>query len=202
VEKGEKKMRNVMKKSGLALVLAAGCCGMATDAKACSGPQNTAKMTPAYKMNMALAKLRVLPDQADLSAQKKPEDVQAYPPSVVGLWDVKFFAQGQQIYEIYDLWHADGTEIEVDASNPINGNVCNGVYRQTDTFSYRLTHPSWNFDNSGNFIGQVMLYETITLDPLGNSYTGTETVDVYDVNGNLIDHEDGITITATRIKPV
>jgi hypothetical protein len=193
-----------MKWSGFA-VLGAAVFGLTlgTPVQACSGRDSSGKMTDSFRRNMAAAKLRVLPEQPaeGQAAQAKPKD--ANPASIVGLWDVKFFdSTGALEGEIYDMWHADGTEIEVDASNPINGNVCNGVYTQTNTFTYKLTHPSWNFDDSGNFIGMVLIKETINLDPRGDKYTGTETVDIYDLTGKLVQHIEGGAFTATRVKPV
>jgi len=206
-------MRSTMKSSGLALALAAGCwMMMATDAEACSGRQSgnpngtvnmTANMTAARRLNLALAKLRVPPkDPAESANQKKPEDiVPPNPPNIVGLWDVQFLEQGQVVGETYDMWHADGTEIEVDALDPILGNVCNGVWVQASTLTWKLTHPSWSFDQNGNLNGTVMFYEVVTLDLKGDTYQGTISIDVFDLNGVPVDHEDG-TITAKRIKPV
>jgi hypothetical protein len=193
--------RNMMKSSGWALALAAGyCLSLGTPARACNGPQKAmANLPDAVRLNMALARLGSPPH--DPAAQTSPHDiVPPAPPNIVGLWDTKFFSQGQVVDEIYDLWNADGTEIEVDASNPIEGNVCNGVWIQTGTLIWKLTHPSWAFDVNGNLIGTLMIREVIFMDPKGNQYTGTVTYDFFDLNGTPIDHEDG-TLSAVRIQP-
>ena len=190
-------MRNL-----IVAIAAAGCClTVGTPAQACSAGQRLAPdLSPAMRLNIALARLRVPPP--DPSNHKKAEDLPANPSTIVGLWDIKYFDdQGQVDAEVYDLWHADGNEIEVDASNPIYGNVCSGAWIQTGTFTYKLTHPSWNFDGAGNLIGTVMIRDTVTLDPRGDKFSGTETVDVYDLDGNLVFHIAG-PLSATRVKPV
>jgi len=188
-----------MNKTGLAAIAAAGFFLMAAaDANACSAAQKSGNLTAQQASNMALARLRVLPPEKGA----QPEDVvPANPPTIVGLWDVQFFGGGQLLFETYDMWHADGTEIEVDASNPILGNVCNGVYVQTGAITYRLTHPSWVFDANGNLTNTVMIREVVTLDLNGQKYSGTFTVDYFDLNGKLVEHDEG-TLKATRVKPV
>lgn len=120
----------------------------------------------------------------------------------VGLWDSKLIYQGQVVDEGFDAFHSDGTEILVDQSNPITDNVCLGVWEQTGPATINLKHPSWYFDLSGNLLGTVIIYETLTLDPGCDSFHGTESEDVYDTKGNKIAHYDGSTITAKRIKPI
>jgi hypothetical protein len=165
-------------------------------AQACTQLQNGAAATPQAQLQAALRLMRVPPSDAAV----KPRDlVPPAPPSIVGLWDVKGYVQGQFVGEIFDMWGADGTEVEVDASNPLYGNVCNGVYIQTGTLLYRLTHPSWNFDGNGNLIGTVIIRELITLDPKGDRYTGVVTYDVFDLNGRLVSHNEG-NLVATRVK--
>jgi hypothetical protein len=54
---------------------------------------------------------------------------------------------------------------------------------------------------NGNFIGTVMIREVVTLDRNGNKFTGTSTVDLFDVTGTLTDHFDG-QFVGTRVNPV
>ncbi|HUK23566.1 MAG TPA: hypothetical protein VLV49_03220 [Terriglobales bacterium] len=118
--------------------------------------------------------------------------------SIVGLWNVTFLSGGQVVDVAFDAWHADGIEILNDYTNPINGNVCLGVWAQTGSRSYKLKHPSWYFDGSGNLLGTVVIRETVRLSSDGNSYTGTYTYDIYDVSGNFQEELTG-QIKATRI---
>jgi len=107
-------------------------------------------------------------------------------PSIVGLWQVTFLYEGEVFDEAFDAWHADGNEVLNDYTNPIQGNVCLGVWEQTGKNTYKLKHPSWTFDTSGNVTGTAIIRETVTVNAAGNSYSGPVTVDVYDLSGNLL----------------
>lgn len=124
----------------------------------------------------------------------------AAPVSIVGLWDVTFSSGGQTVDVGFDAWHADGTEILNDYTNPIEGNVCLGVWVQTGARTYKLKHPSWSFDTSGNLLGTVVINEWIQLGAGGNSYHGSYTYDIYDTTGAFVEEFTG-QISATRIKP-
>jgi hypothetical protein len=120
--------------------------------------------------------------------------------SIVGLWNVNFLSGGAVVDVAFDAWHSDGTEILNDYTDPIEGNVCLGVWRQTNSNTYKLKHPSWYFDNNGNLLGTVVIHETVCLSRDGNSYAGTYAYDIYDVSGNFLEELTG-QIQATRIKP-
>jgi hypothetical protein len=65
--------------------------------------------------------------------------------------------------------------------------------------TYQLKHPSWIFDDANvNLVGIAMIRETIVLDKGGNSYTGKIVIDIYDLNGNRLAHEEA-DIRALRI---
>ena len=118
--------------------------------------------------------------------------------SFVGLWDSKEIVNGQIVDEGFDAFHSDGTEILIDQSNPITDNVCLGVWEQTAGSTIKLKHPSWYFDTSGNLLGIAIIYETLMLDPDGDSFHGASSVDVYDLQGNKVAHYDS-KIEANRI---
>jgi hypothetical protein len=120
--------------------------------------------------------------------------------SIVGLWNLTFLSGGQVVDAAFDAWHSDGTEILNDYTNPIEGNVCLGVWEQTGTRSYKLKHPSWSFDTGGNPLGTVIIRENVTVSLDGNSFGGTYTYDVYDVTGKFVVEYSGV-VKATRIKP-
>jgi hypothetical protein len=124
----------------------------------------------------------------------------AAPVSIVGLWNVSFLSGGAVVDVAFDAWHSDGTEILNDYTNPIEGNVCLGVWEQTGPRTYKLKHPSWSFDAGGNLQGTVIIGEVVTVSANGNSYSGSYTYDIYDIAGNFIEAFTG-TIKATRIKP-
>ena len=117
---------------------------------------------------------------------------------IVGLWDTKFFDNtGALIDEGYETFTSDGQELLVDTSPPAIDNVCNGLWIQTGTI-FKLKHVAWDFDNSGNLVGRYVFHITITLDPKGNSFSGTAILFQYDLSGNLVFHASG-TVKGTRI---
>jgi hypothetical protein len=139
---------------------------------------------------------------AGVDANVDPEVVtgENAPVSIVGLWHVTFHSGGQVVDVAFDAWHSDGTEILNDYTNPIEGNVCLGVWRQTGTRTYKLTHPSWSFDMNGNLQGIVWIREVVTVSPDGNSYSGSYKYDIYDTSNKFVEEFTG-SIKASRIKP-
>jgi hypothetical protein len=118
---------------------------------------------------------------------------------IVGMWQVSDYYQGQLFDEYFDTWHTDGNELFIDAVDPIEDNVCQGIWTATSANNYKLKHQAWNFDQNGNLLGWVIFRAHIQLGGDGNSYSGTENIYVYDTNGNLIEEFDGAVLQATRI---
>ena len=105
--------------------------------------------------------------------------------SIVGLWQVTFVADDTVIDFGFDAWHADGTETLNDAS-PIAHNVCLGVWEQTGRRTYRLKHPAFRYDASGNVIGTLILRETNVVDRTGSHFAGDFTIQFYDLAGAVV----------------
>ena len=61
------------------------------------------------------------------------------------------------------------------------------MWEQKGRLTYRLKHPSWTFED-GTLTGTAVFGELITLDRNGDSFTGTTTIDVYDLDENLLFH--------------
>jgi hypothetical protein len=118
--------------------------------------------------------------------------------SIVGLWYVNYTSGGELLYESFDQWHSDGTELENPNLAPATGPLCVGVWRQVGTRTFRLHHVGWNFDMNGNSLGSFTLDETNTVSRNGLTYNGTFDLKFYDVDGTLVDEVTG-TQTATRI---
>jgi hypothetical protein len=117
---------------------------------------------------------------------------------IAGLWLTTFTSGGQVADVGFDQWNLDGTEILNDDPPPQTGNVCLGVFVKSALSTYKLKHPSWTFDASGNVNGTAIIRELIFMDPGGNTYHGTFTVDIYDLSGTHLSQVGG-TLTATRI---
>lgn len=118
--------------------------------------------------------------------------------SIVGLWNVTFLSGGQVVDVAFDAWHGDQTEILNDYTDPIEGNVCLGVWEETGNHIFKLKHPSWIFDSNGTLLGTEILRETVKLNRDGQSYAGGYTLDIYDVSGYFVEEFTGF-LKATRI---
>lgn len=145
--------------------------------------------------------------ESQAAQTRQPRDSSAT-PSIVGLWHTIFlvdpnggyYTAGPNVFdEGFDQWHSDGTETLNDISAPPTGNVCLGVWAQTGPLTYQLKHPTWIFDPSNTtLIGIGTISEQVTLDPAGNTYTGTSAFDFIDLMGNHQGPETA-TIMAERI---
>jgi hypothetical protein len=118
--------------------------------------------------------------------------------SIVGLWHVKFYSGGVLSDNAFDAWHSDGTEILNDFTNPIEDNVCLGVWTQAGADTYKLKHPSWTFDTGGNLTGLALILETVTVSSDGTAYSGTYSIAFFDTMGNPVGSFDG-TLQGERI---
>ena len=113
--------------------------------------------------------------------------------SIVGMWRVVY--SGDLVFESFDQWHSDGTEIEV--AN-IFGLSCQGVFKQRADGTVKLFHTGWNFDANGALIGYFNENQTITVSTDGQTYDGTWIIKDYDLNGNQLDQLTG-ELHATRL---
>jgi hypothetical protein len=155
-------------------------------AAAC-GPQ------PGKTSNMALPWMQASPSFNIAASPSAP----SY-ESIVGLWHVTYTTSENQVFqESYDMWHKDGTELEVANINPIEGSTCIGVWKQAGP-EIHLHHVGWGFDNLGSLIGPFTVDDVIGLSAHGQSYSGSFDFKQYDNNGNLLLEVTG-TVSASRI---
>ncbi len=127
----------------------------------------------------------------------------AAPPNkdnVTGLWLVTVNADGQVAFQAYEAFTGEGLEFLNDNGSPLAGNVCFGMWTVQGK-TVKVTHPSWSYDDSGNLIGTVIISSIITINPDGNTYKGTYTVEAFDLNN----HSQGIvlqgSLTARKLNP-
>ena len=202
---------NMMKIGSLAFTAAVVGITLGTPATACTRGGTTAGATGAA-LSSRVASLRNLGllappkiggrDSVGAAKEARPE-VDALNPTIVGLWQVMDVDdKGQPVDLSFEIWHSDGTELLINQTPPIEGNVCMGTWQQTGTLTYKLTHPALNFDMNGNYIGTVLINEVVTLNRNGFQFSGTYTVDVFDVNGALTDHVTGAFIGSKVNPPV
>jgi hypothetical protein len=108
---------------------------------------------------------------------------------------------GAQLDFGYTQWHSDGTELMNSGGHAANtGNFCMGTFVRTGLFTYVLNHFALSYDPvTGNLTAKIHILEQVTLDPSGNEYAGTLTIDAYDPkSGSQMDHVSG-TVSATRV---
>jgi hypothetical protein len=149
---------------------------------------------------VAFATMRQAPDEREMGhAAIQP---QGNPPTLVGLWDLQFISDGQLVDEGFDQYHDDGTEILNDTPPPATGNVCLGVYAQTGKRTFHLKHPSWIYDQTNTtVIGRATILEDITVDPSGNTFSGSFTIQLRDLTGNPLGPDLTGQLKADRIVP-
>ncbi|HVO80194.1 MAG TPA: hypothetical protein VMT28_05660 [Terriglobales bacterium] len=117
---------------------------------------------------------------------------------IVGFWQFTFVSDGQTIDAGYVQWHSDRTEIMNSSRDPRTQSFCMGVWKKVGPGHYKLNHFALSWDGNGNEIGPANIREDITLDRAIKSYSGTFTLDQYDLSGNLLVHLEG-DVSATRI---
>ncbi len=76
--------------------------------------------------------------------------------------------------------------------------MCLGVFVKSALSTYKLKHPSWTYDANGNLTGTAIIRELVIMGPGGDTYKGTFTIDLFDLNGVHLTQFGG-TISAERI---
>ena len=161
------------------------CAGFAPQAKACTVP-GLSPIRPAVVLPPGFT-----PPLGHIASVTRNSSI-----PIVGLWHVKIYSGGVLVDNAFDAWTSDGLEILNDYTDPIEDNVCLGTWTQTAAQSFKLEHPSWTFDTSGNLTGTVFILENVTVD--GDEFDGTYTVNAYDVSGNPVGSYSG-TVHGVRI---
>lgn len=168
---------------------------LAPNAAACGLP-GVNPGAPSFKTPAGLP-----PGLAAMPNESSPAGVSASSAvPIVGLWNVTFYSEGAVTDQAFDAWHSDGTEILNDFTDPIEDNVCLGVWAQTGAQSFKLKHPSWTFDINGNLTGTAYILEAVTVSSSGNEYAGPYSISFFDTNGNPTGNFTGV-IKANRITP-
>lgn len=124
---------------------------------------------------------------------------------IVGFWKVSFTARGNAdipdgapIDQGYAQWHSDQTEIMNSSRPPVTSSFCLGVWKRVGRSRYSLNHFAISWDQNSNPVGPANIRENVALASDGKSFSGSFTIDQYDVAGNLLVHIQG-DITGSRI---
>jgi hypothetical protein len=119
--------------------------------------------------------------------------------AIVGFWKVTFSVSGTVIDSGYAQWHSDGTEfMNSGALAPATQNFCMGVWKKVGDGNYKLNHFALTYDLNGNPTGTANIREQVKVGQGAKTYAGSFTIDLYDLNGNLLAHVAG-DVTGSRI---
>ena len=105
-------------------------------------------------------------------------------PAIVGLWHLIYTANSAspsgafpptpfQFLESFKTWHADGTEFENAFLPPTGGNICFGVWKESEHGSVKLHHIGLMFDSMGRVSNIFTIDEKDTVASNGKTYSGT-----------------------------
>ena len=86
--------------------------------------------------------------------------------------------------EAYTTYHQDGTLSNTD-TNGLTG-PGSGTWQNLGGGSFSSTIRSFSFDANGINTGEGKITQTIQMAPDKMSFTGTATVEIFDINGNLV----------------
>ena len=125
-------------------------------------------------------------------------------PTIVGLWHVIYTNGADQttFNDTFDTWHSDGTEFESAFLAPAGGDVCVGVWQQTNFRSVKLHHIGWLFNPStplATATNTFTLDEEVTVAQDNKSYSGKFTFKIWNLDGSATPVEETGTMAATRI---
>ena len=189
---------NTMKRFAIVSAAIGFCLALASGVKAQCGVSLKNNQLIPHNARFSDSSIRIGRPIQDPGPPTKEDEV----ADIVGLWDVQFLADDMVVDEGFDQYHSDGTEILNDTPPPAAGNVCLGVYQHTGGRSLKLKHPSWIYDPTNTFvIGTATILEQITVDKKGNSFAGTFTVQLKDLNGGSLGPDLTGDLKGTRIRP-
>jgi hypothetical protein len=176
---------------------------------------------PGSKWAIGAARLALAP-RANTAYGRSNTSSAGNGPQIVGLWQFEFTSLGNSDGPLhipdgavldagYAQWHSDGTEIMNSSRDPVTGNFCLGVWEAVGGRTYRLNHFGLSWDNTGHlcqptagstscFVGPANIREEVSVNPDGDAYEGTVTIDQYDTAQHVMVHLGG-RVTAHRITP-
>jgi hypothetical protein len=129
--------------------------------------------------------------------------------SIVGMWRFTFTSQGNTGAPLFipdgavldhgfAQWHSDGTEITNSNRRPSTGSFCLGVWKKVGPSHFLLNHFALGFDD-GVTQSYSNIREDLTISDDGDSFSGTFSIAIYDLQGNAGPVIRGL-LTGTRVK--
>jgi hypothetical protein len=177
-----------------------------------AGCGDTRALPAPFVMAKARGDAQALVQRAAQASAAAASGAEINTATIVGLWSIQFISQGNGANNPpipdgalidfgYTQWHSDGTELMNSGGHaPATGNWCVGTWVRSGYFNYELNHFALSYEaTSGDLTAKVDIREQVTLDPSGNEFTGTFTIDIYDpTSGQNLQHLAG-NVSAVRI---
>jgi hypothetical protein len=138
------------------------------------------------------AALLVVPLREATAAQATP--TMATSP-LVGAWELQTQAGNPSNPPSVAVFHPDGTYYESDA----DGSDGAGTWQMTGPNTAILTIIFHGTDEKGNYVAQIKVRATVTLDASGNSFTAPYTLEFTSPDGKSTGQLGPVTATGTRI---
>lgn len=126
---------------------------------------------------------------------------------IVGFWKIVQTSKGNMpaipdgapIDSGLQQWHADGTEfLNSSSHSPQEQNYCLGVWEKTGASHYALNHFAYAYGANNKLAGVTSIREEVTVNREGTAFTGTFTIQPYDLLGNSLAIIKGV-VTGKRI---
>jgi hypothetical protein len=118
-------------------------------------------------------------------------------PTIVGVWDIKVKVENTDI-GADGLWtfSSDGAFLDVNSTKETNPGVWIGGGN-----TYVVTFWAFNYDEQGQYVMKAKVRASIRMDG-ADQLTGQGVTDVYDLEGNLVEHpwSGPFQITGARIE--
>lgn len=118
-------------------------------------------------------------------------------PTIVGVWDTKISVPSLEgsVDALYTFW-ADGNFLDINSVRETNPGVWIGAGN-----TYVVTFWAFNYDEQGQYNLKAKVRASIRMND-ADQYTGQGVTDVYDLEGNLVEHpwSGPFEITGTRVE--
>lgn len=138
------------------------------------------------------AALIIAPSQRAGAAQATPTTATS---PLVGAWELQTETGNPSHPPSVAVFHPDGTYYESDA----DGSDGAGAWQMTGPNTAILTIVFHGTDEKGNYVAQIKVRASITLDASGNSFTAPYTIEFSAPDGKSTGQLGPVTATATRI---
>jgi hypothetical protein len=109
-------------------------------------------------------------------------------PEIEGTWLATITVpDGPPPFPSLVTYDRGGGFVATDSSvSPALGNVYHGAWTKTGPHQYTFTFLGFQYDTAGLLTGYVRAHETLQLEPGGNVYNGVTSIEILDIDQNVI----------------